>query len=220
MSNTVEIARHYSAEIHNDRDIWDAFKSAVRELRELRTEIRNGNTGVDGIKGEAIDVLNSVLDVLFKAHPEITIEEIDAIMEAKCRKWMLKYANEEDQPSTDEMQEAGEIMAEFEAAGVPVEVIAKIANIGPNSVYCIIDGSLAARRTTVRLNLITPLIKKAFHGEYRAMGPFWDKAGPDGVTLRDLISAPVLDLTKLATCLDAFGEQRQRQLASGLVPRS
>ncbi len=221
MSNAIEIARHYSREIRNDRDIRTAFKSVVRETEELRAEIETGGTGEDGIKGEVIDVMNSVLDVLFLAHPEITMEEIDALMEAKCRKWMMKYAAEDEQTSTEGMQEAGEIMSELEAAAVPVEVIAKIANVEPNSVYCVIDGSLAARRTQVRLNTIHPLIKKAFGGEYRAMGPLWDKAGPDGVTLRDLISASVVDLSKLSACFDAFAavtKQRRdevREMATG-----
>lgn len=210
MSNAIAVARHYSMEIRNDRDIWSAFKSVIREAKELRTEIRNGSTGADGIKGEVIDVLNSVLDVLFIAHPEITMEEIDALMEAKCRKWMLKYSSQDDQASTEDMQDAGEIMSELEAGAIPVEVIAKIANLEPNSVYCVIDGSLAARRTQVRLNTIHPLVKKAFGGEYRAMGPLWDKAGPDGITLHDLISAPVVDLVKLSRCLDAFAAEGQR----------
>lgn len=47
MSQTVEIARHYSREIRNARDIWSAFRSVIREAKELRTEITNGSTGVD-----------------------------------------------------------------------------------------------------------------------------------------------------------------------------
>lgn len=210
MRNAIRIARHYSREIRNARDIWSAFRSLIREAKELRTEIRNGSTGVDGIKGEVMDVVNSAFDVLFLAHPEITMEEIDALMEAKCRKWMLKYAEEDEQASTDGMREAAEIMSELQAGALPVEKIAQIANLEPNSVYCVIDGSLAARRTKVRLNAIHPLIKKAFGGEYRAMGPLWDKAGPDGLTLRDLISAPVVDLMKLSRCLDAFAAESQR----------
>lgn len=210
MSNAIEIARHYSREIRNDRDIRTAFKSVVRETEELRAEIETGGTGEDGIKGEVIDVVNSALDVLFLAHPEITMEEIDALMEAKCRKWMLKYAVEDDQPSTEDM-EAGFIMSELEAGALPVEVIAKIANIEPNSVYRVIDGSLAARRTQVRLNTIHPLIKKAFGREYHAMGPLWGKTGPDGLTLRDLVSAPVVDLAKLSACFDAFAAEAKKR---------
>jgi hypothetical protein len=215
MSNAIAIARHYSLEIRNKRNLQTAFKSLVSETVELETEINNGSTGVDGIKGEVIDVLNSALDILFLAHPEITMDEIDSIMEAKCRKWMVKYAVDDEQTSTEGMREAGEIILDLQANSVPVEVIAKIANIEPNSVYRVIDGSLAARRTQVRLNGIYPIIKRAVGSAYRPMGPIWDKMGPDGVSLHDLIGAPVVDLAKLSACIDALAvETKNRREAT------
>jgi hypothetical protein len=220
MSRAVAKARHYSMEIHNDRSLIDALESVERETAELRTEVENGSKGVDGIKGEAIDVVNSTLDVLFLAHPEITMDEIDAIMEAKCRKWMLKYAKEDDQTCTDTMLEAGEIMSDLKVGGLSVEEIAKVANIEPNSVECVLEGSLASRQTKVRLNSIHPLLKEAFGGKYRSMNALWMKQGPDGVTLDELLSGRVVDMTKLASFVSTHAVGEEARLDEGFETAS
>ncbi|MCS4089404.1 hypothetical protein [Rhizobium sp. BK176] len=209
MSRAIAIARHYSMEIHNDRSLVDALGSVERETAELRTEVENGSKGVDGIKGEAIDVFNSTLDVLFLAHPEITMEEIDAIMEAKCRKWMLKYAKEDDQTCTETMREADDIMSELKAGGLTIEEIAEVANIEQNSVECVLDGSLASRRTKARLNAIFPVLNKAFGGKFRSMKTIWMKEGPDGVTFHELLSTKVVDLTKLGSFVAAHAADEE-----------
>lgn len=212
MSRAIAKSRHYTMEIHNGRSLIDALESVERETAELRIEVESGGKGVDGIKGEAIDVLNSTLDVLFLAHPEITMGEIDAIMEAKCRKWMTKYAKEDDQTCTEAMREAGDIMSELKIGGLTIKEIAKVANVEPNSVECVLEGSLASRRTKARLNSIHPLLKEAFGGKYRSMSALWLKEGPDGATLDELLSGRVVDMTKLTSFLAAHAvEEKARR---------
>lgn len=56
MSQSIEIARHYSDEIRNGRDIASAYRHLNEEVGELGLEIESGSRGADGIKGEVIDV--------------------------------------------------------------------------------------------------------------------------------------------------------------------
>ena len=46
--------------------------------------------GVDGVVGEAVDVMLCLLDLIHKYDPTITKEQINALAEAKCQKWLKK----------------------------------------------------------------------------------------------------------------------------------
>lgn len=194
MAQALEIARHYTNEIKNDRTPMDAFEHLEEEVAELKVELQNGNTGPDGVKGEVIDVLNCALDVLFLVHPEIAMAEIDRLMEAKCRKWMIKYSKEDEVISDEGVVPSVDILNEFKECEVNISIVAQVAGIEPNSVKRIRAGSLPSRRTQKRLNEVFPVLEDAFKGYYWGVANYWRKKSRDGQTLQGLLSAPVIDL--------------------------
>ncbi len=96
MSSLEAIVRGYSEKIKNGRTIRSAFEHMQGEANELDLEITLKNTGMpagpDGIVGEAIDVISCALDVIFLHKPDITDEELHAIMIKKMEKWVRDYA--------------------------------------------------------------------------------------------------------------------------------
>ncbi|NTF18002.1 hypothetical protein G6L37_06265 [Agrobacterium rubi] len=204
MSKSIEIVQHYSREIRNDRTPMDALEHLEEEVAELKLEIKNGNTGPDGVKGETIDVVNCALDVLFLVHPEITIAEIDALMEAKCRKWMAKYSKHEEAVTVQEMTPVADILKEFKECEVSISVMASVADIAPSSVRRIASGSLASSRTQKRLNDVFSVLKDAFEGYYWGISKYWRKKSRAGQTLQELLSAPVVDLLSIRAYLKEF----------------
>lgn len=210
MSQSIEIARHYSDEIRNGRDIASAYRHLTEEVDELGSEIESGSTGVDGIKGEVMDVLNCALDVLFLAHPEITMKQIDDLMEAKCRKWMRCYSTEDDVVRVDGMRESADILKDFIEWEVGTKILAAMACIPVNSVTRIVRGSKSSRRTQARLSAVDAVLEPAF-GEYRsAVEWFWNKKSSSGATLRDLLSSPVLDLEAIRAYNEEFAPEIER----------
>ena len=204
MTEAFQIARHYSSAIHNGRTMLDALRSLEGEVAEIRVEVETGNTGPDGIKGESMDVLNSVLDILFMAHPGITSAEIDEIMERKCRKWMVKYS--QDFPvEIEHMLTAGHILKEMADGGLPLEISAAIAGVEVNSVLRILGGSLPARRTEERLNRSYPLLSKVFEDGYRVMMRMWVRRFDDRPSLSELFASETVDLDAVADVLEAAG---------------
>lgn len=72
------------------------------ELDEEISKVEQGlPEGEDGVVGECMDNIACHLDMIFQHKPDITDEELEAVMEAKCAKWADRYR---DQPST---QQAG-----------------------------------------------------------------------------------------------------------------
>jgi hypothetical protein len=204
MSQTIETVRHYSDEIQNGRTLADAYEKLNEEVDELGVEIDNGSIGADGIKGEVMDVVNCALDVLFLAHPEITMKQIDALMEAKCRKWMAKYSTRDEAISVEGLPESATMLKEFKEWEVPTAITAQIASISPNSVRRIIAGSQSSRRTQARLAALDAVLAPAF-GEYRyGVAWFWRKKAASGATLRELLSAPVVDIAAVRSYLEEF----------------
>lgn len=67
--------------------------SVTEEAGELATEVsislgyKNRGPGNDGVIGESIDVILSAVDMIYAADPNITINDIQAIVANKCRKW-------------------------------------------------------------------------------------------------------------------------------------
>lgn len=96
MSNLVDVVRRYSALIKNGRNLRTICDHMVTEVNELDLEITLARTGMkpgtDGVVGEAIDVIACALDVIFVERPDITDEELAAIMERKCKKWADNYS--------------------------------------------------------------------------------------------------------------------------------
>jgi hypothetical protein len=94
-TNLVEIVRHYSTTIKNDRTIRSAYEHLRDEVDELGDEVlyleMGHPPGEDGIVGEAMDVINCALDVVFLKYPNIDSQTLVDIMTRKCEKWCSKY---------------------------------------------------------------------------------------------------------------------------------
>jgi hypothetical protein len=95
MSNITSIVKNISNTINNDRTNNSILDHMRREVEELALELENGNTGTDGIIGESIDIIACALDMIFVNYPNVTDEQLDRIMEAKCNKWFSKYNKQE-----------------------------------------------------------------------------------------------------------------------------
>ncbi len=87
----VKIVFDYSNRIHNNRTIETIFDHAYSEVKELEAEIALGDTGEDGIVGEAIDVIQCMLDIIHKHNPACTEEYLENLMLQKCEKWQRIY---------------------------------------------------------------------------------------------------------------------------------
>jgi hypothetical protein len=90
MSKMTAIVRRYTTLIRNGRTPESIIGHMRGEIEELQDEINGTGDGRDGIVGENIDIIACALDMIFEVQPDITDEELDAIMEAKCAKWAKK----------------------------------------------------------------------------------------------------------------------------------
>lgn len=90
MKDLLTTIRTYSAAIKNDRDPQMIFEALRDEVEELDAEIYGYNCGPDGIAGEAIDIINCAVDLILKAEPTWTNDDIVAYAEKKCQKWARK----------------------------------------------------------------------------------------------------------------------------------
>ncbi len=201
MSQMLEIVRHYALGIRNGRKAADAFKHLKSEIEELGVELENGGAGADGVKGEVMDVINCALDILFLVHPEVTMDELDTIMEAKCQKWVRKYGKDDLELEADGMLPGGAVVRELGAAGVSDERVAAIAAIELNSVKRIGAGSMSFRATQDRLNAVVPILREAVGGDLAKLPYVLDAAADGGDSLQNLMSAPVVDLDRVRRCI-------------------
>jgi len=84
------------------RTKYSILASGMSEMGELAQEvmIEQGNSykgaGVDGIVGEALDVICCLFDLIHKCDPNITEEELAAYTRIKCAKWVSKVQNRKD----------------------------------------------------------------------------------------------------------------------------
>jgi hypothetical protein len=201
MSQMLEIVRHYALGIRNGRKAADAFKHLKSEVKELGDEIKSGGAGADGIKGEVMDVINCALDVLFLLHPEVSIHELDEIMEAKCQKWVRKYGKDDMEVEVEGVQLGGAVIRELDAAGLSDERIAEIAAIEINSVKRIEAGSMSFRATQERLNNVVPILREAVGGDLAKLPYVLDASADGGDSLQELVSSPVVDLDRVRRCI-------------------
>lgn len=93
----IEIVRKFALRINNGRTlqtIIDHMKGEVIECQdEIDLVLAGKPEGEDGVIGEAIDIIQCALDLIFEIDPNITAEELDSIMLRKCEKWQRHYAN-------------------------------------------------------------------------------------------------------------------------------
>lgn len=84
-------------DVKNDRDIASVFEHLQSEVVELRDEIgekiTGGESGVDGISGESVDIILCALDAISLEYPDMTWQELDEIMFAKFSKWKRIYGD-------------------------------------------------------------------------------------------------------------------------------
>lgn len=90
----IELVRGYSCTIRNDRSPGNVFDHLRSEVLELWDEIENVEQGrpegEDGIVGEAMDVINCALDIIYLHRPDLNVRELTEIMTEKCEKWRRK----------------------------------------------------------------------------------------------------------------------------------
>lgn len=83
--------------IRNNRDLNSIFKHASGEMVELKEEIDDYHNylpaGLDGVTGEAIDVILCMMDIIYMHNEKITEAEIYAIICRKLEKWERLYSN-------------------------------------------------------------------------------------------------------------------------------
>ena len=92
MNCTISLILTYSRRLctMNKSQIMHAI---TEETGELATEVaidlgfKNREPSKDGVVGEAVDVIVSAVDMIYAENPSITVEEIHALVAAKCGKW-------------------------------------------------------------------------------------------------------------------------------------
>lgn len=82
-------------EVENKRDIFSIYEHSLSEVDELEDEIdiwdRGDTPGPDGIVGEAVDVILCMLDLIAQFDPDITTDQVEAVMDKKYAKWKEIY---------------------------------------------------------------------------------------------------------------------------------
>jgi hypothetical protein len=82
-----------SEQINDGHTLQDALIHMMTEVGELAQEIQidtdksNRLPSVDGVVGEAIDVIACALDIIHLQSPLLTEKDLVAIMQLKLQKW-------------------------------------------------------------------------------------------------------------------------------------
>lgn len=91
-----DIVKSYSESINDGRTKHKVLASLMEEVGELSTEVNISEglsykePSVDGVVGEAIDVIACALDLIYLENPNITQLDIEKIISLKCSKWKQK----------------------------------------------------------------------------------------------------------------------------------
>ncbi len=91
-----DLVTNYSKIIIDSRTRSDVLEHAMEELGELATEckIAKGRSyktaGPDGVVGESVDLILCALDMIYIDNPDLTEDEFNSIVKAKCEKWYQK----------------------------------------------------------------------------------------------------------------------------------
>jgi hypothetical protein len=92
--NVVLRACHEADDFHSDRTPYSILSSALSELGEVAQEVAvvMGDSykpgGTDGVIGEAVDAIASLIDLIYQMRPTITESELAPLAAEKCQKWL------------------------------------------------------------------------------------------------------------------------------------
>ena len=79
--------------VQNDRTLQDVLTHLMTEVGELAQEIQivEGKSykerGDDGVVGEAVDVINCALDIIYQYDNLITEDDLSIVNRGKLKKW-------------------------------------------------------------------------------------------------------------------------------------
>ncbi|TPL05826.1 hypothetical protein FJ938_14530 [Mesorhizobium sp. B2-4-14] len=87
-----------------------------------------------------------------------------------------------------------ERVSEFRDNGLPVAVIAELAQVERKTVYSWLDGTATPRQEHEdRVAALHELLQGPFGGNYKVLHRVWKSKGGDGLSLRDLLTASKVD---------------------------
>ncbi len=93
----LELVLSYCRRIKNGRTFNSVWFWTGQENAELTIEVgklqSGGEPGEDGVLGEAVDTILCLVDLIYQHNPNITEEEILAVVQKKLDKWERKYGN-------------------------------------------------------------------------------------------------------------------------------
>lgn len=81
------------------RTIQSTFNASIAEIGELAVEVNcetgfhYKDSGVDGVVGEAIDVMICMYDMIHHVAPNLTQQQFNEIVHVKCSKWVAGEQN-------------------------------------------------------------------------------------------------------------------------------
>jgi hypothetical protein len=78
--------------------------------------------------------------------------------------------------------------------GFPISAIAEIMGVERKTIYSWLDGAAVRDDNANRLASIFQVLKAEANGDFRQVYRVWNQTGPDGRTLRSLLSSDELDL--------------------------
>ena len=93
-SGLFDIVRWFGLRVNDGRSKHKVMRHLKTEVRELQDEV-DGAMGVDGILGEAVDVMACCFDLIHLDNPATTMADIERVMVAKCQKWLRKYGRDQ-----------------------------------------------------------------------------------------------------------------------------
>jgi hypothetical protein len=79
---------------HDDRTLYSVLGHAMSEMGEVGLEVTvaMGDSykpvGSDGVVGEAVDTIAALIDLIYRARPDITETELSVLAAQKCGKWL------------------------------------------------------------------------------------------------------------------------------------
>lgn len=88
-----------SKNVKNSRNLHTILSKCMEEIAELSVEVNietglsNKNKGEDGIKGEAIDAIITLVDLIYLYDENVTENELIEIASLKLNKWVNSLRN-------------------------------------------------------------------------------------------------------------------------------